>query len=416
MNTESGIEVKEGAITIAMGEGSDKETFPLRTFSVGEPAESDIISPGIMSTGGVNDIRGLYSRLPLLRCGDNRLMYTFLTPFFGDFTTAEGQSQFKDSGLVLMDKGFEPPDWAWKLYQFALLKSKKVFKVDGIMACLRDLQVVNGRYIFHIGPGFYSESFFTNGAGGMTVNLSKTEKDDLKKYLSTSAYEWLLELSGELRLRYGSSLTMREIIARQFEFYNGLPPFEAHIHNNNIGVSSLLMTADGYFIYVNRGKGVSVHQGIGATASGAVEFDRETLAQKGLPYALAHQMGKEIREENGLGSGTLLLGAMQKRIRLELGVDTDEYDLVPICFVRELLRGGKPELWFMVRYKGTVNDIVKKIINNPYSGKAEIENLVYAQPVNDAMKMIKHREADGFLSHVLLAELYLTVEYLQNNP
>lgn len=157
-----------------------------------------------------------------------------------------------------------------------------------------------------------------------------------------------------------------------------------------------------------------MHQGIGSSASGAAEFNRAEL-EKGLSQGLAYEMCRELKEEVGLPSGVLLVGSMKERIRMELGVGPEEYEIVPVSFVRELLRGGKPEIWFLVKYQGTVEDIVQKITENKHAGKAEIDELIYAQPVDEAARMIRLKEADGFLTHVLLTELHLTVEYLMNS-
>lgn len=389
--------------------------FKIQVFSTGRVIEEDIISPGLMATGSLEDVRKIYSGLPMIRCGENELMYTFLggKQGFGDYTTPRGQDEFKEISLVLVDKEFSPPDWANELHEFAALKSNKIFKVDNILVCIRDICEINGRLTFSIGPGFYSRSFFSNGSGGMKISFSSEEKEKLINVLSSDKYSRLVALSAKLELLYGKNQTMREIVAAKFLHSHGLPTFGSRVYNNNIGVSCIILTSDERFIYAKRGKGVSVHQGIGASASGAAGFNKEALS-KGLPYGITYEMCREFKEEVGVASGTLLLGSMQERIKINLGVESDEYEIIPIAFVCELLRGGKPECWFLVKYCGTVEDLVAKIRNNRDPGKAEIDELIYAQPAGDAALMIQHREADGFLSHVLLAELYLTTKYLSS--
>ncbi|HCX27833.1 MAG: hypothetical protein AUJ39_02185 [Parcubacteria group bacterium CG1_02_42_13] len=395
------------------------KVFPIRVFSIGKAIEGDIISPGLMATGEVADIRKLYASFPLLRCGENELMYTVLgfsdegSKPYGDYTTPAGQDEFKNIELVLVEERFSPPIWARELHEFATLKSGKTFKVDNILACVRDVYEKSGHPVICVGPGLYSESFFSNGSGGMNISITDEEKEKLTKIMSAEKYEKLSALSGELEARYGKNRTMREVIAENYPNSHGLAPFSSQAYNNDIGVSCIIQTADDHFIYTKRGQGVSVHQGISTSASGAAEFNKEALS-KGLAYGVTYEMCRELREEVAMPSGTLLLGSTQQRIKMELGVGPEEYEIVPVSFVRELLRGGKPEGWFLVKYHGTVRDLVMKITDNRNAGRAEIDELIYAQPVHDAAAMIQYKEADGFLTHVLLAELHLTVEYLKN--
>lgn len=408
----------ESRVSVKIG-GRD---FPIRVFSIGKTIEKNIVSPGLMATGEVADIRNLYAGLPLLRCGENELMYALLGnsselshlgQSFGDYTTSKGQDQFESTKLILEDRGFSPPEWVADLHSFAALKSGKTFKADNVLACVRNFRGEESRPIIHVGPGLYSQSFFSNGSGGMTISLTYEDGARLAKVLSPEQHKQLVALSAKLEAQYGKNKTMREIVAAAYPNSYGLPPFASQTYNNNIGVSCIILTADGYFIYTKRGKGVSVHQGIGSSASGAAEFNKEALS-KGLAYGITYEMCRELKEEVALPSGAFLLGSMQKRIRMELGVGPEEYEIIPVSFVRELLRGGKPECWFLVKYHGTVEELVTKITNNRNPDKAEIDELVYAQPAYEAAAMIWHKEADGFLTHVLLAELHLTVEYLRN--
>jgi|SRR3989344_4326778 len=401
------------------------KVYPIRVYSIGKPIEDDIISPGLMATGEMADIKKVYSNLdlPLLRCGENELMYTVLgysdggSKPYGDYTTPAGQDEFKNIELILVENGFSPLDGARELHEFAALKSGKTFKVDNVLACVRDVYEKSGHPVICVGPGLYSQSFFSNGSGGMSISLTVEEKERLVKTMSAEKFEELLTRSAELEDQYGENKTMREIIAAKFpsRYEYKLPDFCRRVYNNNIGVSCIIMTADNYFIYTKRGKGVSVHQGIGTSASGAAEFNKEALT-KGLACGITYEMCRELKEEVALPSGVLLLGSMQERVKIELGVGPEEYEIIPVSFIRELLRGGKPECWFLVKYHGTVEDLVMKITDNRNAGKAEIDELIYAQPIQGAAEMIQHKEADGFLTHVLLAELHLTVEYLQNYP
>lgn len=199
--------MEEGKIMVSIR----GRNFPIRVFSVGAAKEEDIISPGLMATGGIDEIRGLYADLPLLKCGENELMYIFLSSEFGDFTTVQGQEQLANSKVVLVEKAFNPPSWAAELHHFAALKSNKNFKVDNEMVCLRNLVVANGSGAFYLGSGFYSKSFFSNGSAGMNISLTAEEKEKLSRVLPTEKFHELVALSARLESLYGKNITMREL-------------------------------------------------------------------------------------------------------------------------------------------------------------------------------------------------------------
>lgn len=177
----------------------------------------------------------------------------------------------------------------------------------------------------------------------------------------------------------------------------------------------VLTEKDQQFIFVKRGKTVSVNLGINCTVSGAAEFNEAILSQYGLQYFLGKEISREAKEELGFKAGTLLIGEMKKRIRLELGLSENDYDLTPVGFIRELSRGGKPECMFLIQYKGSAEDVVRSIIENPHSEKKEIESLVYAQPLNKTTSLSKTRNVDSLIQHKALVNLMLINEYLKNN-
>ena len=232
------------------------KVFSIRVFSIGKTIEGDIISPGLMATGEVADIKKLYANLPLFRCGENELMYTVfgysdggsshLGEPYGNYTTPAGQDEFKNTELVLVEGGFTSLSGARDLQEFAALKSGKTFKVDNVLACVRDVYEKSGHPVICVGPGLYSQSFFSNGSGGMNISLTADEKERLVKTMSAEKFEELLTRSAELEDQYGENKTMREILVAKFSgrYEYSLPDFRRRVYNNNIGVSCIIMTAD----------------------------------------------------------------------------------------------------------------------------------------------------------------------------
>lgn len=402
----------------------EDKKFSLEAFDIGASPEDGVVSPGLMETGKDQETMEIYQQEPLLvneTFSDypTKVPYAFLgnnkINIWGDFTTPTGQDQFKDIEISLSspESSFNPPDWAKELWEFAKIKQNRVFKTDETMACARELSVDNeNNLVFKIGAGLYSQSFLSNGSEGIKIGLTNQEKEKLTASLPLEQLSLLEQITEKLVKQYGEGKTIREII---FSRYGHLPELNEQIHNNSIGVAGIVLTQkDKKFVFVQRGKNVSVNLGINCTASGAAKFNPELLSQYGLPHFLGGEMQRETKAELGLAGGSLLLGAMREKIQLELGLQEDDYNLIPVGFVRELPRGGKPECLFLIDFNGAAKDIVAKIIANPNAEKKEIGGLVYSQTLLETQALLKQKTADTVIQHKGLVNLMLILEYLKN--
>lgn len=397
--------------------------FFLKEYNIGRPPEGGVISPGLMETGELKEVEKLYREEPALVSRHLKEQYKVDVPYafllwqggkiYGNYTTRKGQKEFEDADLVLTKESFMPPAWAKELWDFSAAIQRKKFSTDNEMACLRGLDIKKGKTVFQIGAGLYSQSFYSNGSEGTNIGLAHEKKVDLLKSITPQKLAELEGWSERLENKYGKNKALRQII---FSHYRHLPEFGEHTYNNSIGLAGMVLTEkDQQFIFVKRGKTVSVNLGINCTVSGAAEFNEAILSQYGLQYFLGKETSREAKEELGFKAGALLIGEMKKRIRLELGLSENDYDLTPVGFIRELSRGGKPECMFLIQYKGSAEDVVRSIIENPHSEKKEIESLVYAQPLNKTTSLSKTRNADSLIQHKALVNLMLINEYLKNN-
>lgn len=394
------------------------EKFELKEYNIGEAPQEGVISPGNMETGGLEEVEKLHkedpSRINNFIDGADVVPYSFLLregeKNYGDYTTPDGQNEFKESDLILTRDSFSPPEWVKELWDFAKTKKRKIFTTDNIVTCVRSLETRKGRPIFTLGAGKYSDSFYTNGLEGITIGLTDEEKQSLVQKLSPSEIEDLQNMAAVLEKKHGSGRTIRDII---FSRYGHTPEFGEHVYNNSIGVAGMVLTRNNEFVFVKRGSNVSINQGINCTASGTAEFNEAMLSQYGIQHFLGNEMSRETNEELGLKAGTLLVGSMKERIRLELGINDSEYDLIPVGFIRELPRGGKPECMFLIQYKGATEDLVKSVIKNPHSGKKEIEGSVFSISLERADKLLNVKGAASFIQHKGIANLMLCNEYLK---
>ena len=396
------------------------KTFVFKEFGIGRIPEGGVVSPGNMETGSLEEIDRLYNDQSALVSqrfpGMVEVPYAFLAEaqgkVFGDYTKPAGQDEFKDSDLVITKAGFNPPAWAKELWQLGKLRRRKKFSLDSKLACIRGLEIKDGHLVFTVGEGLYSQSFYSNGMEGISLGVSEKERAALIETVSPAELEELERLAAELEQKYGEGKTIREAV---FSHQSRLPEFGEQVHNNSIGVAGMVLTPDQEFIFVRRGGNVSINQGINCTASGAVEFDEATLSRHGLPVALGESMDQETRSELGFNAGALLLGSMQERIELELGLSPADYEIIPVGFIRELPRGGKPECMFLIRTKDSTTEVVRKIIHNPNAEKKEIEGSVYAVSAQDTESLLRTRAKNQPIQHKGAVNLILALEYLRNN-
>lgn len=393
--------------------------FKIKKFNIGNPPDGGYICPGLMNTGTAEEVMSIHNADPLL-VGRNvgrgylPIPYSHLLAengrVFGDYTSHEGQVEFMETEAIVRHEQFNPPSWASDLWRFSQLKQCRTFTKDEILACLLGYRVDKGKLKLVIGPGKYSNSFYTMGSEGIRISVNEDEKLILSEKLAIAEMSELIDLEKKLSKIYGPGKTIREII---FSKYGTTAPFNDEIYNFVIGVAGLVLTRDNEFVFALRGKNVSINRGINVTASGAASFDPEALEQHGFPAFIGREMHREAYEEVGLNAGYLIVGAMKERIKLEIGINDSEYDLIPVGFMRELPRGGSPEAMFLIKYHGSTLDLVRTITNNPHPGKKEIERYVYAQPLEEAERLIKTKGGDGIIQHKCVLNMILILEYLK---
>ena len=390
----------------------------LKTFRVTNLENPTPTTPGLMETGKASEVmeqhRDRKDFVHQLFGKDLvKIPYTLLHAdqkgLFGDFSSPEGQDLFADADMVIEDGENSLPEWATDLHRFAELKLGRRFTLDEKLTALRGLERRGKSMRFTVGMSRYSQAFFSMGSEGVRLELTDEDRQRLKESGFDSSH--LDELEGLTELLQGThgARTIREVIQKET---GGLPDFNQRVHHYLLGVAGTVLTRDGDVVFVNRGAGVSVNRGINVTASGGVKFKKEYLARHGLQRHLGRQMHEEAREEIGLKSGDLLLGAMQERIALELGVGESEYDLVPVGMARELPRGGSPEVMFMIQFRGDTQDLVNRIAGNTHEDRSEIDSLVYAYPMEEVRKLLKQSDAERVVQHKGLLNLMMMDRYL----
>ncbi len=180
------------------------------------------------------------------------------------------------------------------------------------------------------------ESFRKENKGGKVLYNSSTTRlnkvkiveDGLEIFISKATYfEYLgTNYSMDLKLK-GWSKSLRE----SFHKAGALRPLSESLFANHIGIGVLVFTSDNFLILQLRDvKNVSIYGGeVAPSVSGASEFKDFSLTRQ-----------------------SYLINFIKREAEEELGIDVYcfEKDSIRLLgIVRELNRGGKPEMFFMAR-------------------------------------------------------------------
>ncbi|MBR4119584.1 MAG: hypothetical protein IKK64_05830 [Bacteroidales bacterium] len=161
----------------------------------------------------------------------------------------------------------------------------------------------------------------------------------------------------------GSEDSMR---VRDLSHNQCLKPFEESIMANTIGVSGIWYTQRSsigrhdriHFFLKPRKKGVGVFSSMLGTTSGVVVPPSKPIAS--LEEYLIQEMRREFYEETGF-----------KRYMADHNISEEEVQIIPLAFTRELLRGGKPQFFFIIKTPPISNRKWHKYFSKSFNGKEE---------------------------------------------
>jgi len=173
--------------------------------------------------------------------------------------------------------------------------------------------------------------------------------------LRPQAYADFYCTNGAFGLPVGSNQTLGELLVAE---YGGLPPFAAGTGAHTLGVASLVETADGWILLGYRGTKTGVNRGINVPTSGGVQY-------------------RDLREGDTLWD--LLRETVRIEAQEELGLQTNQYQIVPVGAARECPRGGSPEWFFLLRSTLTHRQFADQYAAHSHADKHEHTELYRVQ-------------------------------------
>lgn len=102
--------------------------------------------------------------------------------------------------------------------------------------------------------------------------------------------------------------------------------------------------------------------------------------------------------------GEMARAAMAAEVTEELGLANDEYEIVPLAWAREIFRGEKPQLFFLLR-TGLSPEVVRKRLDG-LSGRPEF----------DQVRFLPWQAGPADLNHEAVMNFYLAEEFFAAAP
>jgi 8-oxo-dGTP pyrophosphatase MutT (NUDIX family) len=192
------------------------------------------------------------------------------------------------------------------------------------------------------------------------VRLAQLQIDEQNYSAPLSRSTYFEQVRTNLTLDYlmKGGRTLRAI---DFEVANDLPEFKKSKMVNSIGVSGVVYFSRGTqkYIFAKLRKGTEGIFGLMfGTTSGVVELSDSTPSD--LVDLASNDMLREFREETGVSEQ-----------------DATAVTITPLAFVRELMRGGKPQFFFLIEVPEELEANFKEGFKSSRDGLKEFHDSVW---------------------------------------
>ncbi|WP_432695712.1 hypothetical protein ACQUQP_14330 [Marinobacterium sp. YM272] len=225
-----------------------------------------------------------------------------------------------DLQLVVISAKYTPPDHLIPHYQKSLELFKKIGKV------IRDPET-------------------RNWENNKSVRISKFDLKDNVICIQPATY--FDQIGTNLTMDWSSGFlsddstaTIRNDIEKHDK--NALPPLNSSILANTLGVAVVVLNPETKEVLIPiRGS----EQAIMANGEGKFHCSASGVFE-----------WLDVNKKGELGFDFFMQG-MEKEIKSEIGLDRELYELIPLTFSRELVRGGKPQLFFVAETNMDISTI-----------------------------------------------------------
>ena len=189
-----------------------------------------------------------------------------------------------------------------------------------------------------------------------TVRLNDFDYDDEKKQLTLktgrSTYYHMLITNRCMDYRFANGLSIREV----YEYEDHICPLKKSKFGNQIGINGLIITSDGYVLVEKRGrKKITWKNKFAQSISLAMKLDDMDMTRC-----------DELEAQSQAVFNKIITNTIKGNFGLLPEKDYEPFEMKHnfLGIARDLLEGGKPNLYFFIRCKKTAAQLRKLLENN----------------------------------------------------
>ncbi len=238
-----------------------------------------------------------------------------------------------------------------------------------------------------------------NNSSTIRLNNFRYEKDTNTLVLETSrsTYYHMLITNRCMDYTFANGMSIREI----YEYEDEICPLERSKLGNQIGINGLIVTKDNYVLIEKRGrKKITWKNKFAQSISLAMKLKDLNLGRK------------DVLENDCESAQRKIKYIIEKTINDNFGLRPEDYSAFDmrenfLGLARDLLEGGKPNLYFYVQANHTAAELKKVIENN--SRVVRADNI--GRPANEKRKVIGSSKLDSAYYLVPFAEIEVDYHY-----
>lgn len=212
-------------------------------------------------------------------------------------------------------------------------------------------------------------SFIINNAGSIfkAHSHSRTTNNSTVRLKDFSLDGKLVTLNTERSSYYRMLLTNRCMdyelengmtVRTMFEYHKTVSPLDESKMSNQIGINGTIVTSDGYLLIEKRDRKKTTWKNKFAQPI-SLALKEDDLCERG-----KRTIGDTVEEAE-----TRMLGVIRKTVRSNFGLTEEDYGKLSfeenfMGIARDVLEGGKPNLFFSVTVKYTARELLEKLREN----------------------------------------------------
>lgn len=237
-------------------------------------------------------------------------------------------------------------------------------------------------FIINNATEFMNAHKYSKMANNLTIRLDDINVNNEEVYLHTSRtyYYHMLLTNRCMDYKIPSGMSVRSL----YEFNNEITPLNDSKLSNQIGINGMIITSDGYLLLEKRDRKKTTWKNKFAQPI--------SLALKASDLKLT---ANDIMEDSEEYAQKKLLGVIEKTIKVNFGLTKEDYEELSLKtnllgLARDLLEGGKPNLYFVVTLNKNSKEIAELL--KKHSGNDNIKDALKTGKLSSLYYLVDYKD------------------------